>query len=217
MLALQNLLMATKHRRAITFGTGATHFNVQTTTNTAMTLNVNVGDCVVIFSVNSPSGQGVTDNGAGGGNTYTHADYCDIAGDGLSCYVCLSATVSATAVSSAHTYIQLGMTLLNVQSVGATTQSGYMAINNPSIATPSLTTEGTNSLVVGAVMSVNNNLVYSANIGTIVEQGVNGGFAGAMLTFQARPTGNVVALEVGASPTSPGGGWVQVELIPKNT
>ena len=52
-------------------GIGATHIKCRYWEE--LTLNVNIGDCVII-SVSSDSSSvsgGVTDNGSGGGNTYT--------------------------------------------------------------------------------------------------------------------------------------------------
>ena len=188
MLALQNLLMATRHRAAsifITFGLGATNLNVENVTNTAMTLNINVGDCVICFGSCSSSGisTGCTDNGASGGNTYTALGSIDVGGDLMFGYICLSATKTATSITVAHCYNHAGCTLLNVGSVGASqfTQTGD-TLGGPQSA--SLTTTGTNSMLFGYVMETQSGSVFTAVTGTILESASNG-LPSAFLNYQA--------------------------------
>jgi hypothetical protein len=193
-------------------GLGAVNTNVQTATNTPMTLDINVGDCVIAFSLNSGSGSGFSDNG---GNAYTALEVQSPNGNLVTCYICLSATAAATSLSSAHTLVQMACTLRNVGSVGVKTYS-YPDVESTSQTAPTVVTTGNNSLVFGffgCPNTGNSNITFSPVTGTINQQGINGNYFGAMLDFQAGAIGSSVTLAT-TSNGSCNPAYIVVELIP---
>src|ERR1035437_5063765 len=65
---------------------------------TVLSLTISVGDTVIVFTQSNNSPSSVTDDGAGGGNTYTLLDSVSWAGGGEAWY-CDSATHAATTVT----------------------------------------------------------------------------------------------------------------------
>ena len=133
---------------APTLGAGAT--NVNAVASGSMPLSINVGDFVIIFaSTSSATPPVVTDNGSTS-NFYTRLGTLTNAtwGNGYVFY-CPAAQYAATTVTvTGSSYSTSGATLLNVSGVGAATVTG----GSGTAASSAITTTGTNSLVVGAIM-----------------------------------------------------------------
>ena len=148
-LTLQNTTAATAPTfTAPTLGAGAT--NVNAVASGSMPLSINVGDFVIIFaSTSSATPPVVTDNGSTS-NFYTRLGTLTNAtwGNGYVFY-CPAAQYAATTVTvTGSSYSTSGATLLNVSGVGAATVTG----GSGTAASSAITTTGTNSLVVGAIM-----------------------------------------------------------------
>lgn len=169
-------------------GSGATHVNSATGTK-VMTLNVNVGDCVVIFVASdsvSVAG-GVTDNGSGGSNSYTEIGTVLTAWGFESLWVCLSAAHTATTVTAnfgtAANYCILGATYTGVVSLGASQTTATGSSTSPS---GSITTLGNNSLVLGTIYAAANiTAVSGTQIATVTSGTVRASLQSLQVTTPA--------------------------------
>jgi hypothetical protein len=128
-------------------GLGATHVNAQQ--GTSLALNINIGDCVVVY-VNTNSGAPtLTDDGASGGNTYTPVANLGNFGHAYA-FVCLSATKTATTITApAGNFCMEGATFINVGAVGANHASQGTSSTALSDA---VTTTAAGSLVIAGSM-----------------------------------------------------------------
>lgn len=162
---------------AIALGAGATNANSANggagVASLPMTLNINVGDFVIIFTDGQDTSQTVTDNGAGGGNTYLPLGQVGTnRGKAMMWYV-QSATVSASTVTvadAANAYTISGATYVNVLGIGTPITPVNQASNSLSM---SVTTLQANSLVVGC-FTFNTATTFTPTAGSTVTSSFNG-------------------------------------------
>ena len=153
----------------ITSGLGAVN-KTNTQVGGVQTLNINIGDFVYVFIEGAASATAMNDNGASGGNTYTHLIALDTNVYGYcSVWVCASATKSATNITATigTLYAMLSATFLNVTGVGATHLD---TANSHTPAVGAVTTTGYNSVVI-ASFSVNGTYSSSTPNGLFVGGG----------------------------------------------
>jgi hypothetical protein len=174
-----------------------------------MTLNINIGDCVIIVvsSNNTSVSGGVTDNGSSGGNTYTQIGTILTAYGYESLWYCLSATHTATTVTAnfGTPYVINGATFTGVTAIGASEVTATANSGNP---TGSVTTTGFYSLVVGSILAANN---ITAVSGTQVAHTTTGTVRASFQTLQVANTGTPSAISGTITP----GVWgvLAVELL----
>jgi hypothetical protein len=181
----------------ITSGLGATNANSSTTGasmtthSLSMTLNVNIGDAVIVVTNCADANGTLADNGASGGNTYVKiGGNSSFYGTGQM-WLCSSATKSATSITVSDAVLEVlaisAATFLNVSGVGTV----VISTGGTDPMTGNVTTLNANSLVVG-VMCFDGSTTVTAVSGTILTYTHNSGDVVdiAMLTKAAPTTGS---------------------------
>ena len=194
-------------------GLGVTNVNAAATTS--MTLNINVGDCVVIFINTNGTLPVVTDNGSTPNVYVKQSATAGGYGNGY-VFVCLSAAYAATSVSTSSTgsnpFCIEGATFTGVGSIGTATAIAYNSASNP--LSTHVTTVGNNSIVVAAIQYIGNDGTFTATSGTEKAHTYTGTISQVLLTQQVSTSGTVATSAGNVSVSPQSGQGFSIELIP---
>jgi hypothetical protein len=206
-LSLLNTTASFTYGSLPTRGLGATNANAFGTNS--ITLNINVGDTVVIFvNTNSGTAPTVSDNGSTS-NTYVQVGAKNTNWGNSYCFVCLSAGFIATTVTQGGTGSAFsigGVTYVGVGSVGATHST---ATGSTSPISDAITTTTGNSIVVSGMMGSSIHTNFAATSGTKL--------AGCIATVdmeivvQSQATANTLTTNSGTF-TGASSGWEVITL-----
>src|SRR5271157_591601 len=155
-------------------------------------INVAVGDYVIV-TVSSNTSCVISDNGAGGGNTYTLIGSNSVGFGSNFIFACKGATVTATQVSSnlsAGLSMAVG-TFKNATGVG----TPVFTFGNSANLSGSVTTVSNNSIVVGSLAARNAVTVTSGTEQTATSG--NSGTLGQVMCTQAVPSSGTIATTSG--------------------
>lgn len=176
----------------------------------SLALSVAIGDTVVIFANGTGSGSvGVSDDGSSGGNVYVRLGSELVNAGKGDCYICLSATKTATTITAAGS----GMTGLSICGGTFSGVIGYGGFTNvggtSASASSSVTTTRDNSVVVSGVQVLGDSTLTTTS-GTQQALSALGGAAciEAIITTVAPTSGTVVT----TSETFASAAWQQWSL-----
>jgi hypothetical protein len=194
------------------YGMGTVHINTSVA-STSLTLNINIGDTVVVFlNTSSATPPTITDNGSSS-NTYAQVgSMMTLNGNGWA-FVCTSAAHVATTISvNETTYSMAGATFINVSAIGAVhTNTGTTS----STASDSVTTTANYSLVISGFQGTTTSFLPIS--GNLIAFAPPTPFVAETLVVQTVPSSGTVATNSGTLSGSVPWEDVTIELKPTPT